>query len=90
MSAVVAMENAALHSFVDLAEGRIHAGLNRGLRLLASSGVVVGAGGKATLHQGAQRRFVRLVAQAIALGDLNALLGRLVIGHRGGVRLDNP
>ena len=81
MSTVVAMQNTHLHSLVDLAEGSIHAGLHGCFGVVTRLGGVSIASREATLHQGAQRRLVSPVVEAVALCDLNALLGRLVIGH---------
>ena len=87
------MEHTHLHRLVDLAEGRIHAGLDGGLGGLAGLLAVGGAGGETALHQGAQSRLVGAVEDAVALGNLNALLRRLVIGHRlleAGSAIKNP
>jgi len=81
MGTVVAVKHTHLHSFINLAECSTHAGLHRGLGLIARCSGVGIASCEATLHQGAQSRFVGLVVKTVALGDLNAFLGRLVIGH---------
>ena len=79
----IAMHHPNLYSLVDLAEGGIQGRLNGSLGIRTRVLAVATAGGKATLHQGAQGRLVGAVAQTVALGDLDALLGRLVIGQSG-------
>ena len=81
MGTVVAMQHTDLDGFIDFAESSTHAGLQSGFGLIAGLGGIGVTGGEATLHQGAQRRLVSPVVETVALGDLNALLGRLVIGH---------
>ena len=81
MRTVVAMQHTHLHSLVDLAESSIHAGLHGCLGIITRLGGIGVASGEAALHQGAQRRLVSPVVETVALCDLNALLGRLVIGH---------
>ena len=79
----IAMHHAHLHSLVDLAEGGVEGRLNGSLGIRTRILAVAAAGDEAALHQGAQGRLVGAVAQTVALGDLDALLGRLVIGHSG-------
>ena len=81
MRTVVAVQHTHLHGLVDLAESSVQAGLHRCLGIVTRLGGIGVASGEATLHQGAQRRLVSPVVEAIALCDLNALLRRLVIGH---------
>ena len=81
MSTVVAVKNANFDGLVDFAESSAHAGLHRRLGLVTGLGGIGLTCREAALHQGAQRRLVALVVETVALGDLNALLGRLVIGH---------
>ena len=78
----IAVHGANLHSLVDLAESGVHAGLNHLLSVIAGLIAIAAAGGEAALHQGAQSRLVTAVAQAVALGNFDALLRRFVIGHR--------
>ena len=81
MGTVVAVKHTHLHSLINLAERSAHAGLNSGLGLIARCSGISIASCEATLHQGAQSGLVGLVVKTVALGDLNAFLGRLVIGH---------
>lgn len=93
IGARVAMQHADLHSLVDLAEGGVHAGLDRLLGIVPGLLGIGGAGHQATLHQRAEGRLVGPVAEAVALSDQNTLLRRLVIGHRrtdAGSANDNP
>ena len=73
MGTCVAMQNTSLHSFVNLAECRIHTRLNTGFCLIARGSGVGLTGTQTALHQSAQGRFVGLVLEAIALSDLDAL-----------------
>ena len=82
MGTGVAVQHATLDGLVDLAEGGADAGLHGGLGLVARLLGVGRAGGEAPLDQGSHRRLVGTVLKTVALGDLDALLRRLVIGHR--------
>ena len=81
MGTVIPVQNADFDRLVDLAESGTHARLNRFLGGIARLSRVGVACGEATLHQRAKRGLVAPVVKAVALCDLNALLGRLVIGH---------
>ena len=81
MGTVVAVKNANLDGLVNFAESGAHAGLHRCFGLVTGRRGIGLTCREAALHQGAQRRLVALVVETVALGDLNALLGRLVIGH---------
>lgn len=74
MGTAIFVQYTHLHSLVNLAESRVQAFLHGIPGDIAIAASVAAAGGEAALHQGAQGGFVAAVAQAVALGDLNALL----------------
>jgi len=75
------MQDADFHGLVDLAESGIHALLNGIAGRLTRFLPIAAARREAALHQGAKGRFVGAVAQTVALGNQDAFLGGLVIGH---------
>jgi len=78
----VAVHHATLDRLVDLAEGCVQAGANHDPGFIIRLLVVGRYRREAALHQRAHRRFVGAVEQPVALGNLDAFLRRLVIGHR--------
>ena len=76
------MQCADLDSLINLAESSVQTLLDGFLGRLAGLTAIAFAGGEAALHQGAKRRDIAAVVQAVALSNLDALTSRLVIRHR--------
>ena len=76
------MHGAHFDGLINLAKRCIHAVFDSFLGRLTRLSAIAFTSAEAALHQGAQRRYVAAIMQAIALSNLDALTSRLVIRHR--------
>ena len=82
MSASIAVQSTNLDGLVNLAEGCVQAVIDSFFGRLARLTAIAFTSTEAPLHQGAKRRHIAAVVQAVALSNLDALTSRLVIRHR--------